>query len=814
MAKITLKTVLSGFNLNTINENFQAIATEFQNEILYRDNPTGEPNQLETQLDANGQRIINIVDAVTLSEPVTLRQLTERAIFSVSDTKYYDNVSLWQADTSSEVGNIVVIKGRANATFDVISGTGSANPYNILAHGTLSLSIQLREGATLDLTEIGLTPLNDLGVHLTHALTSMTAGRITAPYEALGYIQTTGVIEVVTRDIVLDFNNSEIDATAITSSAISSSVIKLGGSEEAGTALDADISLGQGSLTTSEPLVKGDWFYLDSTTLWSEDRPVYTKGEICKVSSVSGTTIGLEWDLFDSYLAATTTVKKLNLPVIEIAPFTMLMAGDQTVTGVYVDYSENPKIDRTIMSGTRGTCARMNFCINGSADSLNHTSDFQSGDGLNYGLFLSSCFGTHTNGGVLTGGRHGYTTGGIGIPTRNCNVNDLTTAADKAAGTAGFDQHTNNEGSRVIGNTMLSGIHTNASNYVYDDNDIYNGANDFTVEAFTPRSCEYKIFGRKNRIFNNHSSGDAVRLSFIDKDGGIDNIGLSVDNLDFDFAHLDTVNSGFLIQARTISSNQGFKRLRIGGDYMTNGASGGKMIELKTDLTDLNIETFVNDTKDMRHNANDTAVSALTGQGVIDKAFLNANLTKSGTGFGLRVSAATNVSSTVAYLDGGGTGSRNEITGATLLKFAGNIVTGWTSLGGITTGSTTVIAYGNGGDEAFMNGANFTDAVRFSDVGRRVVMYDDAAPVSGTHSKDDVVWRRNASAGSNMGWYCDVAGTPGTWIEFGPIKNSSIYTPTNVSADRAFDADTVAIAELADVVGTLIADLQTSHIIS
>jgi len=37
-----------------------------------------------------------------------------------------------------------------------------------------------------------------------------------------------------------------------------------------------------------------------------------------------------------------------------------------------------------------------------------------------------------------------------------------------------------------------------------------------------------------------------------------------------------------------------------------------------------------------------------------------------------------------------------------------------------------------------------------------------------------------------------------------------VYTNTNVTADRAFDADTVAVAELADVVGTLISDLKTS----
>ncbi len=39
------------------------------------------------------------------------------------------------------------------------------------------------------------------------------------------------------------------------------------------------------------------------------------------------------------------------------------------------------------------------------------------------------------------------------------------------------------------------------------------------------------------------------------------------------------------------------------------------------------------------------------------------------------------------------------------------------------------------------------------------------------------------------------------------------YTPTNVTTDRAFDADTVLVAELADVVGTLIADLQAAKVI-
>ena len=52
------------------------------------------------------------------------------------------------------------------------------------------------------------------------------------------------------------------------------------------------------------------------------------------------------------------------------------------------------------------------------------------------------------------------------------------------------------------------------------------------------------------------------------------------------------------------------------------------------------------------------------------------------------------------------------------------------------------------------------------------------------------------------------------WYETARMVNSvATYAATNVSADRAFDADTVAVAELADVVGTLIADLRLQGIV-
>jgi hypothetical protein len=52
-------------------------------------------------------------------------------------------------------------------------------------------------------------------------------------------------------------------------------------------------------------------------------------------------------------------------------------------------------------------------------------------------------------------------------------------------------------------------------------------------------------------------------------------------------------------------------------------------------------------------------------------------------------------------------------------------------------------------------------------------------------------------------------GTKAGFFGTAPVVRAAAYTITNVTPDRAYDADTVAIAELADVVGTLVADLKT-----
>lgn len=78
MAKLTLNTLVGGLaSLSKLNANFSALVTALQNQVLYRDNPTGEPNQMETELDMNGQSIYNVDIIETTSLKVGDSWITE-----------------------------------------------------------------------------------------------------------------------------------------------------------------------------------------------------------------------------------------------------------------------------------------------------------------------------------------------------------------------------------------------------------------------------------------------------------------------------------------------------------------------------------------------------------------------------------------------------------------------------------------------------------------------------------------------------------------------------------------------------------------
>lgn len=72
MSKIILDHDSSNLNPVRINENFRKIEEEFNEKTLYRDNPIGEPNEMENHLDMNGNRIYNLPSPKAGHEPLRL----------------------------------------------------------------------------------------------------------------------------------------------------------------------------------------------------------------------------------------------------------------------------------------------------------------------------------------------------------------------------------------------------------------------------------------------------------------------------------------------------------------------------------------------------------------------------------------------------------------------------------------------------------------------------------------------------------------------------------------------------------------------
>jgi hypothetical protein len=76
MAKITFSNISSGFqSVSTLNNNFDQLEYELQNNVLYRNNPTGEPNQMNNDLDMNGYNILNLGNATVVASASSVQTI-------------------------------------------------------------------------------------------------------------------------------------------------------------------------------------------------------------------------------------------------------------------------------------------------------------------------------------------------------------------------------------------------------------------------------------------------------------------------------------------------------------------------------------------------------------------------------------------------------------------------------------------------------------------------------------------------------------------------------------------------------------------
>lgn len=121
MAKLTTTNITSGYDaVDTINANFAAVVTALEN-TLSRDGTT--PNMMTADLDMNSKRVLNLIDAVNSSEPVTLSQLNAASI--VATTAAATAVTLADAGNNYDATTV-------EAAFTELASTSSGQGASII----------------------------------------------------------------------------------------------------------------------------------------------------------------------------------------------------------------------------------------------------------------------------------------------------------------------------------------------------------------------------------------------------------------------------------------------------------------------------------------------------------------------------------------------------------------------------------------------------------------------------------------------------------------------------------------------------------
>lgn len=117
MSKVVVVPVTGAQNLTAINDNFETLADVLNNQVLFRTNPEGEPNEVTTDVDMNNRRIYNLPQPISPSEPVRYQDLGDVTALTETARGYAED-----AEASAQAASISLSLAQASAT----SSAGSA----------------------------------------------------------------------------------------------------------------------------------------------------------------------------------------------------------------------------------------------------------------------------------------------------------------------------------------------------------------------------------------------------------------------------------------------------------------------------------------------------------------------------------------------------------------------------------------------------------------------------------------------------------------------------------------------------------------
>lgn len=136
MSKVNLDPIVSIQNVQKINDNFQKIVDELDNNTFSR-NPVSSPNFLEVDLDMNGNRILNVPAPV--SDTDLVRKMDVEALASPDLSLKQDklvsgvNIKTINGETLLGSGDIEIVGGGGSSDHSLLTNRNIANQHTIAA---------------------------------------------------------------------------------------------------------------------------------------------------------------------------------------------------------------------------------------------------------------------------------------------------------------------------------------------------------------------------------------------------------------------------------------------------------------------------------------------------------------------------------------------------------------------------------------------------------------------------------------------------------------------------------------------------------
>lgn len=149
MAKIVLDEVTNSNNISKINENFTKLETALNTQIYYRDNPLGEPNTLNTDVDVNGKAVYNL-PAPTLDSQAARLKDVQNAISGDTQANLIGNTPAGNISATNVQEAINELDSEKVSLVQLATSTGSS----LVGYGPLLLDSILKNSVGKIVTSI------------------------------------------------------------------------------------------------------------------------------------------------------------------------------------------------------------------------------------------------------------------------------------------------------------------------------------------------------------------------------------------------------------------------------------------------------------------------------------------------------------------------------------------------------------------------------------------------------------------------------------------------------------------------------------